>query len=964
MNHHVYDSCRDVDMLYDQFGREIQVKKKPETREIAVTAIRDRWSTYPSQGLTPMRLADIFKEADAGDVYRQCELFEEMEEKDTHLFSQLQTRKNAVLGLDYDIQPYSESAEDKKISEFCADVLFNMPEFEDALLDMLDALGKGFSLLEIFWDVQGQRAVVSALRWIHGKRAVFYKRGAGVWERSFEVPRVITEAAPFDGEEMPPFKLLYHRYKARSGYDTRAGILRVCAWMYLFKNYSIKDWVAFAETFGMPLRLGRYEPGASAEEKDALVTAVQSLGTDAAGIISRNTEIEFVEAVKNMGTENVYETLSDFCNKEMSKAILGQTASTEGTPGKLGNEDAQDKVRRDLIKADAEALAKTLRAQVIRPLVGYNFGWDKPLPWFKLMYDPPEDLRALSDVYVNLGKMGFPLSAKHVSERFKVPLPEEGEEVLTPAQGAAPLAMKKENPPSPPFSKREGRKSPLTPLFQRGGSGEMVRAKSDSEREVLEAQERVDSLIDRAVKAAPKFFEKFIDQIIGFIYKSSSLEGTRDGMVDLYEKMDSIPLAKHLAQGMLDADSIAAETAAVVAKAEWGPGLPFEDARDFFQARGFTLAGIAKADLLADIKDEIAKAMESGSTLSEFKKTARGIFDSHGYTNLNSWRIETIYRTNMQAAYQAGRRRQMTDPAVLAARPYWRYVAVLDPATRPEHAALHGKVFPADDPFWDTWYPPNGFNCRCTVQTLSESELEREGWKVDTQDPTGSLFEPVDPVTGNRLPARPLLPDPGWGERRGDLGSLLQRKEGQILWRAKKDQPGWKEAGRPREKDIPSNAILPAPGPYPTLRDYLDRGMTKSQGLAQIEADYKKAVGIAPKEFTGVLRDPEGEGIIMDLRGLAHMLRDSEQAREKYIAYLRPTIENPFEIWLTEYQTADGKTKFRKRYIGIYKGAEKKENVIVIGEMGPEMSLLWDAFQVRQGTLDRLRKGRILYGRR
>ena len=434
--------------LFDQFGRELQVKKQPETREIAVTTIRDRWSNYPSSGLTPQSLATIFKEADTGDVCRQAELFEEMEEKDTHLFSELQTRKNAVHGLDYEITSWDESAENKKIRDFVADCLFSLEHFDDALLDLLDAIGKGYSLEEIQWDMSGGKAVIGGLSWIHAKKAVFYERGASnMWAKSVEVPRILTEAEPFNGEVMPPFKLVYHRYKARSGYDTRAGILRVCAWMYLFKNYSLKDWVAFSEVFGMPLRLGKYDTGASKGDKDALIAAIQSLGSDAAGIISKNTEIEFVETVKNSGTNNIYETLANFCDKQMSKAILGQTATTEGTPGKLGNEDAQDKVRHDLIKADAESLAKTIRYQIIRPLVGYNFGWDKPLPWFKLLYEKPEDLASLMTVYKGATEIGQPISAEHVSERFKIPLPKKGETVLqpTPAQpnaGNATLAAK------------------------------------------------------------------------------------------------------------------------------------------------------------------------------------------------------------------------------------------------------------------------------------------------------------------------------------------------------------------------------------------------------------------------------------------------------------------------------------------------------------------------------------------
>ena len=77
---------------------------RPESREVAAAQVTDKYSEYPSDGLTPVRLAEIFKEADAGDVLRQAELFEEMEEKDPHLFSQLQTRKNAVTGLDYEVQ--------------------------------------------------------------------------------------------------------------------------------------------------------------------------------------------------------------------------------------------------------------------------------------------------------------------------------------------------------------------------------------------------------------------------------------------------------------------------------------------------------------------------------------------------------------------------------------------------------------------------------------------------------------------------------------------------------------------------------------------------------------------------------------------------------------------------------------------------------------------------------------------
>jgi phage gp29-like protein len=532
-------------MLFDQFGREVQVKKQPETREIAVTTIRDRWSNYPSGGLTPQSLATIFKEADMGDVARQAELFEEMEEKDAHLFSQIQTRKNAVTGLDYDVTAWSDAAEDKKIRDFVADCIFAMDAFEETELHMLDAIGKGYSQAELMWQIDSGRAVIDDIRWIHAKKAVFYERGAASqWQKSCEIPRILTEAQPINGEEMPPFKLVYHRYKARSGYDTRAGLLRIVAWMYLFKNYAIKDWVAFAEVFGMPLRLGKYDPAASREDKDALRAAIYSLGSDAAGIISKNTEIEFVEAVKNAGTNNIYEALANFCDAQMSKAILGQTATTEGTPGRLGNEDAQDRVRHDLIRADAEALANTIRGQIIRPLVGFNFGWDKPLPWFKIFHERPEDTEKLSVMYKNLHEMGQPISVEHVADRFKVPLPQEGETPL-PAPAArnnAPIAAK--NKPSG---------DDLT-----GGRVVIAKAASDPSNEDTGAGTAIDPadvIAERLGKDSLAAMDAMIAPLQRLVNEAADLEDLRDRIIDLYQEMSPADLGTIIARAMLLAEA-------------------------------------------------------------------------------------------------------------------------------------------------------------------------------------------------------------------------------------------------------------------------------------------------------------------------------------------------------------------------------------------------------------------------
>jgi len=405
--------------LKDLFGRWFKETVRPETRELAAVSLAERWSSYPSAGLTPHRLAEIFREADQGNVYRQMELFEEMEEKDAHLTAILQTRKMAVLGKDYEVLPYARTPEDEGIAARVGEMVYGIANLEEALLDLLDAIGKGFALSEIIWEVADGQARVAELRWIPQKKVTF---GDDL------KPRLLTAEACWQGVTPPLWKVIYHRYKARSGHATRSGVLRVVGWMYLLKNFAMKDWAAFNEVFGMPLRLGKYDTTASPADREALVTAIRNLGSDAAGVISKATEIEFVEATSRAGAANPYQLMAEFCNREMSKAVLGQTLTTDttGSTGTYAAASVHAQVRRDLVEADTWALATTLREQLLRPLVGFNFGWDKPVPWFRFRFEEEEDLETLSMVYRNLVAMGVPLDMEHVAERFGLPLPAAG----------------------------------------------------------------------------------------------------------------------------------------------------------------------------------------------------------------------------------------------------------------------------------------------------------------------------------------------------------------------------------------------------------------------------------------------------------------------------------------------------------------------------------------------------------
>ncbi len=509
--------------LVDQYGKDIK-NSRPILEELGVAGVRDRYSSYPSQGLTPERLAAIFREADQGDIRRQAELFEEMEEKDSHLASVLGTRKLAVAGLEWEVAAASEDKEDEKIAAFVKEAIGWIENWDDALIDLLDAVSRGFSAAEIMWELAENRVWPKELKWRHQKKFTFVDRDvrAGISEE----PRLLTDEQPSFGEELPPNKFIIHRYRGRSGITPRSGILRPCAWMYLFKNYTVKDWVIFNERFAMPMRVGKYSPGASEDERKVLRNAVFNLGADAAAVISDSTIIELLAEQSKRGSADLYEKLATFCERAMSKAVLGHTGSADSTPGKLGSEDEARDVRQDLLEADAKALAKTLTMQLVYPLVGFNFGFDRALPRFQFRHEAGVDRKALAETYASLVKdMGFDgIPKSHIYERFGIPLPEGGEETVKPAP--APLAFKQAT-----------RRMAMSSLAHDDEWVEkyMERIAPSLKGARVDALERVEAYL-RSLSAPPAFeeFEASVQGILGESFAKIDRAAISDAVTEMY----------------------------------------------------------------------------------------------------------------------------------------------------------------------------------------------------------------------------------------------------------------------------------------------------------------------------------------------------------------------------------------------------------------------------------------------
>lgn len=217
--------------------------------------------------------------------------------------------------------------------------------------------------------------------------------------------------------------------------------------------------------------------------------------------------------------------------------------------------------------------------------------------------------------------------------------------------------------------------------------------------------------------------------------------------------------------------------AALVAK---GYEIAF-DWRDVWQeenAKAFTVAKAMTRDLLEDIREAVQKALDEGMTLQQFQKELRPRLQARGWWGIARMtdpadgvekvvrlgtpaRLRTIYQTNLRVSYLSGRWARLH--RTKRAFPFLRYIAVKDSRTRPEHASWDGTILPVDHPWWDTHFPPNGWNCRCDVQPVNERMIARRGWEVteDSDIPRAPIRDYVNRRTGEVTRLEQGM-DPGW----------------------------------------------------------------------------------------------------------------------------------------------------------------------------------------------------------
>lgn len=295
---------------------------------------------------------------------------------DPHVFACVQSRKAGVLSLEWAINRGSE--EKNEVAEEIEKIL-NEIDIHKLISDILNATQFGFQPLEIMWKrdksghVMPARVVAKPPEWF------CFDDDNNLKFRTKE---------NYYGIDLPDkkFLLVQNNPTYNNPYGERT--LSRVFWNVTFKKGGMKFWVVFTEKYGMPHLIGKHPRGASKAETDSLADMLEEMVQDAIAVIPDDSSVEIQEASKSSSAE-IYEKLIDKMNSEISKAILGQTLTTEiGPSGSYAAANTHMQVRQDIIDSDKK-LVETAINQLITWICEFNYP-NIDVPVFELY--APEDV--------------------------------------------------------------------------------------------------------------------------------------------------------------------------------------------------------------------------------------------------------------------------------------------------------------------------------------------------------------------------------------------------------------------------------------------------------------------------------------------------------------------------------------------------------------------------------------------
>lgn len=451
---------------------------------IIQASARDRWMTGILSYYTPQIVETTARSAMAGNLFAQWLMFDLMEQTSPRINKNLNELKQGVISLDRMVQPFclrgqkpsKEASRRALIVEMATksmrpNLAANENDFDDTIYDVLDAVGKGISILDVDFEqrsipgIPGKVWGPRCTRWVH-PRYYGYPPGSNYADRlmlnsrevGFNNPEYILSL----GQnvplfiDFPPEQFIISTIKQKTGHPLNASMLRLIGFWWAAQNFTWEWFLKFAQIFGAPFIWANYAQGSSQGTIDDVVSMLENLGAFGRAAFPEGTKIDFKEAI-TQGQNNPQLLLIEAGNTVFDLVILGQTlTSNTGDQGKGGGSFALGKVhssvRDEKIVSTARAGMKVLNHSLVPAICRLNCGDDNECPTLVLGDKHTVDaLEMAQRDQILLQTPGVKMVKQEFYERHDLAVPSDDDDTL---EGAAPQEPPEGgNPNKPPNGK-------------------------------------------------------------------------------------------------------------------------------------------------------------------------------------------------------------------------------------------------------------------------------------------------------------------------------------------------------------------------------------------------------------------------------------------------------------------------------------------------------------------------------
>ncbi len=404
----------------------------PKTRGTRVIGDQPVWQqlVQSSGGLSPAAVTARMREADLGRMCQLVDLGNALRQKDGHLQGILETRETAVQRLKWEIElPRKPTKQEKKAAQLVKDAICggvgdvvaqcsSSPFFGYAVTETVWRKSNGYLVPDYFSPVAHRRFCIDGNRLL--------------WQD------VAGSTAGVDIRAAYPGQFIVSRPRVNGDVRCREGLIRVLCWAALFRNWDLTDWLRLGEIAWRPWRSASYDKEAFVKQSDIddLVTALDSMATSGVIVHPKTVDVK-VEWPEGVGKGGPHAELFGTLGREMSKAVLGQTETTESSSSSgYAQSKTMDGVRKDKVESDATFIAADVTRDLINVIVRLNFGDNVRPPSLRFITEDAVDVKAFSDSIATLSKAGLRIPAKWARDKAGIPEPVADEELLTPVAAA------------------------------------------------------------------------------------------------------------------------------------------------------------------------------------------------------------------------------------------------------------------------------------------------------------------------------------------------------------------------------------------------------------------------------------------------------------------------------------------------------------------------------------------------